>query len=66
MTTTDLTRLERATWVLIYAGLLGLVLGLFAQRSQPVLGWSFVIGGGLAAVLGVLLIFVRSRMRETP
>ena len=49
-------------WTLIYGGLLASSLGLFARRSLPALGWTFVVGGGFVAAAGVLLIWVRSRM----
>lgn len=56
-------RLHQLIWVLIYGGLLTLVLGVATARTQEPLGLVLqVVGGGLAAV-GVLLIFVRARMR---
>jgi hypothetical protein len=58
--------LQRAIWVLVYGGLLTLVLGLSVQRSDAVLGWSLFVGGISAAVLGVALIFVRSKIKEIP
>ncbi|MBL8352501.1 MAG: hypothetical protein JNL87_19560 [Burkholderiaceae bacterium] len=51
-------------WVLIYGGLLLLCLGLFVARSDAALGWTTSVVGGLAAAVGVLLIYLRSRMRE--
>lgn len=56
-------RLHKLIWVLIYGGLLTLVLGIATARTQGPLGLVLqVVGGGLTAV-GVLLIFVRARMR---
>ena len=52
--------LEKLVWVLIYAGLLLVCLGIFARRSQPVFGWALIAGGGLAAVVGAYLIHLRS------
>jgi hypothetical protein len=54
-------RLEVLIWVLIYGGLLAVCLGLFVQRGNDPLGWSIVVGGGVASAIGVLLIWVRSR-----
>lgn len=54
---------ERWVWILIYGGLLALVLGLVVERRDFALGWTLVSGGGAVAVAGVLLIFLRSRMR---
>jgi hypothetical protein len=51
-------------WLLIYGGLLMLSLGLFAQRSDAVLGHSLIVAGGLVAALGALLIVVRARMKS--
>ena len=61
----QLKRLQNLIWILIYAGLLTLVLGLFTERSDDTLGWSMVIMGGLVAAVGVVLIFVRARLQPT-
>ena len=55
--------IETWVWVLIYGGMLLASLGLFVYRSEPALGWLLGSGGGAAAAAGVLLIFLRSRMR---
>jgi len=57
------SKLDGWSWVLIYAGLLGLCLGWFMLPQGPALGGSLMTAGGIAAALGVGLIFVRSRMR---
>ena len=49
-------------WVLIYGGLLTLVLGLSVAPIDDDTGWSLIVGGGVGAAVGVVLIFVRSRM----
>jgi hypothetical protein len=54
--------LEKLTWVLIFGGLLVLSLSWFIDDAQVVLAAALAIGGALATLLGVLLIFVRSRM----
>lgn len=57
--------LETWIWVLIYAGLLAVGLGLALQRQgDAALGWTLVVAGGIVAALGVLLIWVRSRMKD--
>ena len=57
-----IARLQLLIWVLIYAGLLTLVLGLSLQRLDDTLGWSLVVGGGIVAAIGFVLIYVRSRL----
>ncbi|WP_395056517.1 hypothetical protein [Polaromonas sp.] len=57
-----IARLQQLIWVLIYGGLLTLVLGLSLQRMDDALGWSMVVGGGIVAAIGFLLIYVRSRL----
>jgi hypothetical protein len=49
---------------LIYGGLLALVLGLFVEPVDDDTGWPLVVGGGLTAVAGVALIYVRSRIKD--
>ena len=55
--------MQHLIWVLIYGGLLTLVLGLSVARTDGTLGWSMVIGGGCVALLGVVLIYIRSRLK---
>ncbi|MCZ4314910.1 hypothetical protein O4H66_16010 [Comamonadaceae bacterium G21597-S1] len=61
-----LARLEKLIWTLIYGGLLSALVGYFMQRDGDDAGaWLTSVGIGVA-VLGVILIFVRSRLREGP
>lgn len=54
--------IERLVWILIYGGALAAVLGLFILRGgHELLGGLLMAKGGLAAVAGVVLIFLRSR-----
>ena len=53
--------LEKLIWLLIYAGLLMFCLGVFLRRSDAGLGWTVLLAGAAAVLLGVLLIWVRSR-----
>ncbi len=57
--------LEAAVWVLVYGGLLSACLGAAVDRGAPApggwLGGWMMWCGGLAALLGLLLIFVRAR-----
>jgi len=56
--------IERLVWILIYGGLLAVSLGLFLRLGTGdghVLGYVLMVKGGIAAVSGVVLIWVRSR-----
>jgi hypothetical protein len=61
-----LARLDALTWTLIYGGLFGIVLGLVTGGAHLVAGWSLGVLGALAVIAGIVLIVVRSRLRETP
>jgi hypothetical protein len=54
---------ETMVWVLIYGGLLVVALGLSIQRRDAALGWGVATIGGVAAVAGAVLVYVRSRMK---
>ncbi|MDR3451376.1 MAG: hypothetical protein P4L96_01060 [Rhodoferax sp.] len=60
----SIARLQALIWVLIYGGLLTLVLGVFTRRGAGPLGWSLMVVGALVAAVGVVLIYVRSRLKE--
>lgn len=57
-----MARLHGLIWILIYGGLLTLVLGLSVAPIDDDWSWSLIVVGGLVAAIGVLLIFVRSKM----
>lgn len=60
-----IARLDALAWILIYAGLFAVVLGIASHDTAKVAGWSLSVLGALAAIAGVVLIVVRSRLRET-
>ncbi len=62
MTEKSHATLEKWTWVLIYVGLFVMALGIATGRTNPVLGWSMVALGGVVALVGFVLIYVRSRL----
>lgn len=59
-----IARIERLVWILIYAGVLCLVLGVAVRDARAGTGIAMMVFGGVVAAVGVVLIFVRSRMRE--
>lgn len=61
-----LARLDALTWTLIYGGLFAIVLGIATGNALLVVGWSLGVVGGCAVVGGIVLIIMRSRLRETP
>ncbi|NML48316.1 DUF308 domain-containing protein [Ramlibacter sp. G-1-2-2] len=61
-----LERIDTLVWVLIFGGLLTLVLGIASHDETAVGGWSLSVLGALATIAGIVLIFVRSRLHETP
>jgi hypothetical protein len=52
-------------WVYIYGGLLVVGWGISVQRSSEGLGFSLIAGGGVVAAIGFLLIYIRSRMKNS-
>ncbi len=57
--------LETLIWVLIYGGLLVLSLSFFVSKRSDGLGLTLAVAGTVAAVLGAVLIVVRSRMKDS-
>jgi hypothetical protein len=63
-TNTRLVRMERWIWTLIYGGLVCMVLGIFVDKAQADGAQALYTGGGVAVLAGVILIYVRSLVRE--
>ena len=63
-TNARLLRMERAIWTLIYGGLLMLVLAYFARETQGLEATALVVVGIAAVVAGMVMVYVRSRLRE--
>ena len=61
-----LTRLQKLIWVYIYGGLLSIVIATFVRRTDDATAWWMTAIGSAVVVLGVVLIYVRSRLKETP
>ena len=54
--------LDRWSWILIYGGLFALVLGLASMSRAAASAWTLITLGGVAAVIGTVMIWVRSRV----
>ena len=63
-TNVKLVRLERSIWAFIYGGLLAISLGAFMESSQGQDGTELYLGGALAVLVGVAMIYLRSQLRE--
>jgi len=59
-----LARLETVIWTLIYGGLLATVVGFFMGRLAEDDGDILMVLGGIVSFIGLVLIVVRSRLRE--
>jgi len=59
-------KVETWVWVLVYGGMIVLGIGLAVQRTDVGTGWLIACAGGALVGLGVLLVWVRSRMRSEP
>ncbi len=59
-------RVETLVWVLIYGGLAVLMLGLWIGAADVAVGRVLAWGGGALALVGVVLIWLRSRMPGGP
>ncbi len=57
-------RLETWAWVLLYAGLLVLCLGVFLRAGSTVLATGAFVLGGLSALGGVAMILWRARRKD--
>ena len=56
-------RIETLIWLLIYGGLICMSLGWFITPKQGPWGELMITGGIIATIVGVVLIFVRSKMK---
>lgn len=57
---------QRLAWIGIYSGLLSLVLGVFLARADMELARTIQVVGAMLVASGIVLIYVRSRMKEPP
>ncbi|NKE64599.1 hypothetical protein RAMLITH_02090 [Ramlibacter sp. RBP-2] len=57
-----IARVERLAWILLYAGLLAIVLGLATRSAHAPSAWTLIVAGAVLAAAGTALIWVRSRL----
>jgi purine-cytosine permease-like protein len=57
-------RLEKWMWIVIYIGITVAVLGFVTARTDAAVGWMLMVPGALAVIVGIVLIYVRSRLED--
>ncbi len=58
--------IERLVWICLYGGLLAIVLGIFLARAEPEQAGLIQRAGAVLVAIGVLLIYLRSRLKDAP
>ncbi len=58
------SKIDTWLWVLIYSGLVALGLGLSVRDAEPVIGHGLLVTGIVGIAAGIVLIYVRSRMKD--
>jgi len=56
--------LDTLIWVFIYGGLLAVGLGLSVARGAETLGYAIVVAGVIVTAVGVVMVYLRSRMGD--
>ena len=57
-------RFEKLIWILIYGGLFGMLAGAIAHDASGAAGKTLLVVGGVVAAVGVVLVYVRSKMGD--
>jgi hypothetical protein len=60
------SRLDTWSWVFVYGGLILLGLGLSVRSGAAALGWVIALVGVALVAIGIVLIWVRSRIKVKP
>ena len=63
---TAAARIEAFIWPLIFGGMLVGSLGFSLQREREAIGWALVAIGACSIVVGVALVWARSRLPDGP
>ena len=56
--------LDKITWTLIYGGILGVLSGLATRSRDSTIAAVLLIAGVVMVAVGVLTVYLRSRMKE--
>ena len=63
---TTLSRLQWLVWIAIYGGLLVISVASFLGQDSSATATAMYVAGGMLVVAGVIMIYIRSRLRESP
>jgi threonine/homoserine/homoserine lactone efflux protein len=63
---TILSRLQWLVWVAIYGGLLTISVASFLEQDESTTATAMYVVGGVLVAAGILMIYIRSRLRESP
>ena len=61
-----LLRLDKVIWTLVFGGMLLLGPGVALQRAGEAWGWLVIAAAVIATTVGIVLIWVRSRLPDRP
>ena len=61
-----LSRLQWLVWVSIYGGLLTISVASFLGEGDSDTATLMYVAGGVLVAAGILMIYIRSRLRESP
>ena len=61
---TALSRLQWLIWIAIYGGLLVISVASFLGQNDAATATAMYVAGGVLVVGGIILIYVRSRLRD--
>ena len=59
----NVRRIEKWVWILIYLGMFMVAIGLASKSGDPALGWLIGCIGAASITVGILLIWLRSRIK---
>jgi membrane protein DedA with SNARE-associated domain len=58
-------QVQNWVWILIYAGMILFALGMAVRQRDPALGGAIALPGVALVAIGIVLIWIRSRMKDT-
>ncbi len=61
-----LSRLQWLVWIAIYGGLLTVSIASFLGSGDSETATVMYVAGGVLVAAGILMIYIRSRLRESP